>query len=271
MVVSDMGELVAAFGVPHTPMAPVEVERAGPECETARLFAAVRRHVDEVQPDVLLVFDSDHLNTFFFNNLPTFCVGVTDRTVGPNDTNSPIPRRDVTVDESVAWQVYRGTVESDFDLSLTQEFEVDHSIMVPLHFLTPDLQVPIVPLYINGLAPPLPSARRCYALGQAVRRSIESMPGDRRVALLASGSFSLEVAGPRVGITDHEWMDTVLGCMSEGRMADLLERATTERILAAGNVSGELLNWVALMGALSGRKPTSLEPQGGHAYGVWRW
>ena len=266
-----VAEIVAGFGVPHTPMAPVEVEREGPWCQTAQLYAAVRRHIEVVQPDVLLIFDSDHLNTFFFNNLPTFCVGVTDITAGPNDTNSPLPRATVSVHEALATQVYRQGVASDFDLSLTQEFEVDHSIMVPLYFLTPAMQIPIVPVFINGLAPPLPSARRCFTLGEMVRQAVEAMPGKTRVALLASGSFSLEVAGPRVGITDHAWIETVLGCISEARVADLLQQATTERILAAGNVSGELLNWVAMLGALGSRRPTLLEPQHGHAYAAWRW
>jgi hypothetical protein len=266
-----MAEIVAGFGVPHNPMAPATVEREGPESPTGKLYAAVRREIEAVEPDVLLVFDSDHLSTFFFNNLPIFCVGISDTTIGPNDTNSGLPRRSVSVNESLATEVFRTGIASNFDLARSHEFEIDHSIMVPLHFLTPSLQVPIVPVFINGLAPPLPSARRCHELGQAVGQAIRTWPSKTRVAILASGSFSLEVAGPRVGITDHVWMDTVMGCMSEGRIPDLLEQATTERVLAAGNVSGELFNWIAMLGAVNDRRPTSLEPQVGHAFGVWRW
>ena len=71
-----MAEIVAAFGVPHTPGYPALVARLGPDCETAKLYAEVARHLDEVAPDVLVVFDSDHLNTFFLDNLPTFAVGI---------------------------------------------------------------------------------------------------------------------------------------------------------------------------------------------------
>lgn len=254
-------------------MFPELVEREGPDCETAKLYASIREQLDEVQPDVLLMFDSDHLNTFFYDNLPLFCVGAAPRTAGPNDSNAKIPHYVVDVSEHHARQLHRAGVEHGFDLAVTQEFEVDHSILVPLHFLTPGMGLPIVPVFINGVAPPLPSAKRCYALGQTLRDIIRGWPSGERIAVLASGSFSLEVGGPKVGITDYEWMDTVLGCLSKGDIPTLLNAATTERMLAAGNVSGELLNWIAMLGATGDRRPSFLEPQmsHGHAYGAWRW
>jgi hypothetical protein len=268
-----MAEIVAGFGVPHTPMFPELVEREGPQCETAQLYRAVAEHLEAVQPDVLVVFDSDHLNTFFYNNLPAFCVGVADQTEGPNDSNAKIPHYVVPVAEGMARQVHQAGTKQGFDLAQSQEFEVDHSILVPLHFLTPHMQIPILPVFINGVAPPLPLAQRCYALGQMIRAAVEAWPGQERVALLASGSFSLEVSGPRMGITDYGWMNTVLDCLSRARSRHLMDQATEERMVAAGNVSGELLNWIALLGAVGRRRPKLLEPQmsHGHAYGVWRW
>jgi hypothetical protein len=268
-----MAEIVAGIGVPHTPMFPELVEREGPECEPARLYRAVAEHLDAVQPDALVVFDSDHLNTFFFNNLPMFCVGVAEQTDGPNDSNAKIPHYVVPVREPLAARIHQAGAEHEFDLAVSQEFQVDHSVLVPLHFLTPRMQIPIVPVFINGVAPPLPLSRRCFALGEMVRAAVEAWPGAERVAVLASGSFSLEVSGPRVGITDYDWLETVLGCLSRAEVPALLEQATTERMLAAGNVSGELLNWIALLGVVGPRRPVFLEPQRshGHAYGVWRW
>jgi hypothetical protein len=268
-----VAEIVAGIGVPHTPMFPEQVERDGPQCETAQLYRAVAQHLEAVQPDVLVVFDSDHLNTFFFNTLPTFCVGVAEQTEGPNDSNARIPHYVVPVAEGLARAIHQAGMRQGFDLAQSQEFQVDHSVLVPLHFLTPRMHIPIVPVFINGVAPPLPQARRCLALGQMVRDAIAAWPGPERVALLASGSFSLEVAGPRVGLTDYDWMDTVLGHLRRARPRRLAQEATEARMLAAGNVSGELLNWIALLGAVGRRRPVFLEPQmsHGHAYGVWRW
>ena len=274
-----MGEIVAGFGVPHTPMFPAMVAREGPQCETAQLYRAVGEHLDAIKPDALIVFDSDHLNTFFLDNYPNLSVGVTDRTSGPNDGTPGLPQYVVPVAEELAGRVYTFGVQSGFDLSLAQEFDVDHSILVPLHFLTPHMTLPIVPVFINGVVHPLPAARRCLALGQMVRRAVETLPASSRVAVLASGSFSLDVGGhlaPRgqfAGTPDVGWAETVLGHLRNGRIDDLLNEATSERMARAGNVAGELLNWIALMGVLGDRRPRFLEPQidQGHAYGVWRW
>jgi gallate dioxygenase len=86
-----MAEIVAAIGVPHTPQFPDLVARLGPDCQVARLLAEVEQQLAAVQPDVIVVFDSDHLNTLFLNNLPTFCVGAADLTIGPND-QTKMPR-----------------------------------------------------------------------------------------------------------------------------------------------------------------------------------
>lgn len=274
-----MGEIVAGFGVPHTPMFPAMVAREGPQCETAQLFRAVAGHLDAIKPDAIVMFDSDHLNTFFLNNYPNLSVGVTDETSGPNDGTPALPHYTVPVHEALAGHLYAFGLSSGFDLALAQEFEVDHSILVPLHFLTPHMKVPIVPLFINGVVHPLPAARRCFALGEMVRRAVEALPTSSKVAIMASGSFSLDVGGhlsppgEYAGTPDVGWVNTILDHLRTGRINDLLNEATSERMARAGNVAGELLNWIAMLGVIGDRRPRFLEPQltMGHAYGVWRW
>lgn len=274
-----MGEIVAGFGVPHTPMFPAMVAREGPECETARLFRRVAEHLSAIKPDALVVFDSDHLNTFFLNNYPNLSVGVTDQTSGPNDGTPGLPHYTVPVSEELAGRLYAFGLESGFDFALTQEFEVDHSILVPLHFLTPEMRLPIVPVFINGVVHPLPAAKRCLALGQLIRKTVEMLPAGTNVAVLASGSFSLDVGGhlsppgQYSGTPDVDWVHTILGYLRDGKTNDLLNKATSDRMARAGNVGGELLNWIAMLGVIGDRRPRFLEPQldRGHAYGVWRW
>ncbi|HEY5348757.1 MAG TPA: hypothetical protein VIJ64_03465 [Candidatus Lustribacter sp.] len=275
-----MAEVVCALGVPHTPFFPALVAREGPECETARLFREVRGHLEAVAPDVLVVFDSDHVNTFFFDNWPTFAVGAMGTIAGPNDDNTTIlPPMVVAGNEDLASHLYTGGVHAGFDFSLTQKFTVDHSILVPLHFITPSLNIPIVPLFINGIAPPLPSAKRCFAVGEFIRSAIAAWPRDMRVAILASGSFSLEVAGPKMraggmdGVPDPDWVLRVVEHLENAAIVELLEETTTDQLMRAGNVSGEILNWIALLGVIGKRKPRFVQPQlaQGHAYGVWRW
>jgi len=273
-----MAKIVAAFGVPHNPNFPALVAKQGSDCEVARLYAEVASHIESVRPDVLIVFDNDHFNTFFLNNFPIFSVGIADKISGPND-QTVMPRYDVLVHADLATHIRTSGINKGFDLALAQDFDVDHSIMVPLHFLTPKMNIPIVPIFINGLVPPLPSSKRCYALGRMVREAVESWAAKADVAVLASGSFSLEIGGPKIkpgersGVPDVEWAKHVQARLEQGQIHELIEEATASRMLRAGNIGGELLNWIAMLGTIDARKPRFIQPQldHGHAYGVWRW
>ena len=136
--------------------------------ETSRHFAEVARQLDEVAADVLLMFDSDHLNTFFLDNLPTLSIGVAATTSGPNDGTPGLRAVNLDVPEPFAGHVRDACIEADFDVALTQDFTVDHSVLVPLHYLRPQGDLPLLPVFINGLVPPLPSSVRCWQLGKAV-------------------------------------------------------------------------------------------------------
>ena len=272
-----MAEIVAAFGVPHTPNFPALVAKQGPDCRTARLYAEVARHLRAARPDVLVIYTDDHFNTFFLDNFPIFAIGIADQTCGPNDQTA-MPSYRVAVQASLAEHLRAKAIAAGFDLSLAQDFDLDHSIMVPLHFLTPEMAIPIVPFFINGLAPPLPTSQRCYALGKTVSAAIADWGQDKRVALIGSGSFSLEIGGPKIplgeraGTPDPGWAARVQQHLEHGRVGELVEEATAARLARAGNIGGELLNWIAMLGAVGSRKPAFIAPEieHGHAYAAWR-
>ena len=274
-----MAQIVAGFGVPHTPVFPFFVKRDGPDCETAKLFAAQKEQLAAARPDVIVMFDTDHLNTFFLDNLPIFAVGVDKAFTGPNDEPREMPIYTIPSAVDLAAHIRKAVVEDGFDAALTQHFSVDHSVAVPLHFLTPEMSIPVIPFFISGHLPPLPPARRCYALGQAVARAIAAWPAALRVVIIGSGSFSLEVAGPRMapgrtdGVPDPDWALRVIKYLEQQQIEKLISEATPYQLLKAGNVGGELLNWIAMLGAIGDRKPNYVAPQmqNGHAYGVWRW
>jgi gallate dioxygenase len=274
-----MANIVAGFGVPHTPVFPFFVKRDGPESETAKLFAAQKEQLAAVRPDVIVMFDTDHLNTFFLDNLPIFAVGVDKSFTGANDEPREMPVYTIPSARDLAAHIRQASIEAGFDTALTQHFSVDHSVAVPLHFLTPDMKVPVIPFFISGHVPPLPSAQRCHALGRAVGAAIASWPDSLRVVIMGSGSFSLEVAGPRMapgrtdGVPDPDWAWRIIKLMEEQQVDRLIGEATERQLLKAGNVGGEVLNWIAMLGAIGNRKPSYIAPQmqNGHAYGVWRW
>ena len=167
-----MAEIVGAFGVPHTPVFPFFVKRDGPESEIARYFSALTVELEKLKPDLIVMFDTDHLNTFFLDNLPIFSVAVTEVFKGPIDEVREVPVQDIRSNADFGAHLRRAGIEAGFDLALLQEFGVDHSVAVPLHFMTPGMSVPVVPIFINGHVPPLPKSQRCFELGRMVKREI---------------------------------------------------------------------------------------------------
>jgi aromatic ring-opening dioxygenase catalytic subunit (LigB family) len=271
--------IVGALGVPHTPFFPALVEREGPGCETARYFAAVTQELEAMRPDLIVMYDTDHLNTFFLDNLPIFAMGVTEAFKGPNDEPRAVPIYTIRSRPDVAAHLRRSAIAAGFDLALTQEFTVDHSVVVPLHFMTPHMRIPVIPVFVSGHVPPLPSARRCYELGRTLAHAVGQWPEPLRVAVIGSGSFSLEVFGPRIapgksdGVPDPDWARRVCALIGEGAVDTLLAEATEPQLLKAGNVGGELLDWIAMLGAVGARRPKFVTPQmeQGHAYAAWSW
>jgi len=273
-----LAEIVGAFGVPHTPVFPFFVKRDGPDSEIAQFFKAVTDELVALKPDLIVMFDTDHLNTFFLDNLPVFAVGVTDTFKGPNDEPREVPVYDIKSLPDFGAHIRRTAIDAGFDVALVQEFTVDHSVAVPLHFMTPQMQVPVIPIFINGHVPPLPKAQRCFELGRAVKRAIETWPKSMRVVTMGSGSFSLDVWGPRIapgrsdGVPDPDWASRVCELLEQMQVPALISEATESQMLKAGNVGGELLNWIAMLGTIGERKPEFVKPQmaNGHAYAAWR-
>ncbi len=271
-----MALIVGAMGVPHTPVFPSTVDRDDLEQPTARLFRRVADRLSAARADVVVMFDSDHLNTFFVDNMPIFSVGVSAATSGPNDATPGLGPMDVQVPEDLARHVRDVSIEAGFDTALTQEFTVDHSFLVPLHYLQESWDIPVVPVFVNGLVLPLPAASRCADLGRTVRDAVDGWPEDLRVVLCASGSFSLEVGGPRMalgaifGVPDPAWVERVAELLVDGDTDRLVTEATRDRMAGAGNVGGEVLNWVAVQAAMgAGTAAMDLQAELGHGYAWW--
>lgn len=272
-----MAKLVLALGVPHTPHFPGVARQQGDKSRITVLFDKVKRELEAAKPDLILMFTSDHFVGFFYDNMPTFCIGTFEKGFGPQEISRSMPVYHIKGDAPFASALLEYGISEGFDLSSAAELKVDHSVMVPLHFLTPEMNVPVVPILIKGHVPPLPRGSRCHALGKMVRRFIDQWPGKERIAVIASASFSLEVGGPKMGYIDQEWVDFCVDVSRKGDADALIRAATPERIRAAGNTAGEVLNWIAMMGALGNMPAKFVEadaqppeaPRDGHAYAVW--
>jgi hypothetical protein len=271
-----MARIVGGCSVPHNPFLPARVE-ADPDGINARGFAAVAEAIEELGPDLVVAFGPDHLNTVFFDNLPTILIGIVDEFSGPLDDYPPVARQTLRSDPALARHVFHQALRSDFDLARSESLEVDHSVLVPLQIM--GIQPVVVPIVLNLLAPPVMNATRAYALGRVVAEAIRSYPGEHDVLVLGHGGVIQEVAGPRVdpgeadGAPDQEWLARVIELLGEGRVEELVSEATPRKIAEAGNAAGELLAAVAMLGALGEEpgKPWLIEPEPvtGHMFAVW--
>ena len=269
--------IVCGAGVPHVPVFP-SLAQAGDAGVSAR-YGEVRRVLEQARPSLLICVATDHLNAFFLDRVPTFALYVGDRVSGPIDDVPGVPPAPLAADPEAAEALGRALVAAGFDLLLCREGDVDHSVVVPLHFVSTP-QLPVVVLLVNAYVPPLPSARRCYALGTAIAAAVEALPGDHRVGIVASGAFSQEVGGPRVdagrawSVPRPDWAARVSDAFGAGDVEDVLAAATPAVLADAGSVAGELLAWIVMLGALraggNGLRPAvDHRPGEAFAFGTW--
>src|SRR5262249_31345924 len=115
---SAMAQIIGALGVPHTPFFPALVEREGPQCETAQHFAAVTAELEAMRPDLIVMFDTDHLNTFFYDALPVFAIGAADTFKGPNDEPRSVPVYTIKSRADVANHIRNVAVAAGYDLAV---------------------------------------------------------------------------------------------------------------------------------------------------------
>jgi gallate dioxygenase len=273
-----VAEIVGAIGLPHNPFAAMAVLAGTPGSEEpARLYAALARELEAMAPDTLIVATTDHYNLFFELSVPIFSIGVAERAAGPCDYPQ-LPQFDVALDHELAREIQVSVVRDEFDVGASQEFELDHTICAPLCLLRPRMDVPLVPLFVSTSMRPVPSARRCRALGAAIRAAVEHSVLARRVVVVGSGAFSFEVGGPRmsetshVGVPDPEWALRATALLAAGDVDTLVAEATPEQLAAAGNAAGEILDWIVMLGAFDPRPPVFIEAQReeGHAFAAWR-
>jgi hypothetical protein len=213
-------------------------------------FAPAKAWLDAVRPDAMIVVYNDHMNRFFFDAYPTFALGVADRFPGADEGWGKRDLPDLHGDSKLAWHVARSLVEDEFDLTICQELSVDHGILsiLPLLWGTP-WPAPILPLAVNVIQHPLPTAKRCYRLGEALARAVASYPEDLRLVVLGTGGLSHQLHGERFGFLNPDWDNRFLDLVESDPMA-LAEYSHGQYMELGGAESVEMIMWLAMRAAL---------------------
>lgn len=216
-------------------------------------FAPVRRWLAAVRPDVAVVFYNDHGLNFFLDKMPTFAIGAAPEYRNADEGWGLPPLPPFAGDEDLSWHLVESLVADDFDMVTCQEMLVDHAFTLPMALLWPDQRWPVrvVPVCINTVLFPLPSAARCHRLGQAVGRAVQAWDADARVLVLGTGGLSHQLEGTRAGhlnkAFDLQFIDSLTRdplWATRFSINDLVKQVGTQGI--------ELLMWLAARGALPG-------------------
>ncbi len=216
-------------------------------------FKPVQRWLADKQPDVLFFIFNDHVTSFFFDHYSAFALGIGDSYAVADEGGGARNLPPVKGHAALSHHIGASLVADEFDMSFFQGKPLDHGCFSPLSMMWPhEPQWPgaIVPLQVGVLQFPIPSAARCYKLGQSLRKAIESYPEDLKVALVATGGLSHQVHGERAGFNNPAWDEQFLDLIEKDPVA--LTRMTLADYARLGGMEGaEVIMWLVMRGALS--------------------
>ncbi len=215
-------------------------------------YEPVKEWLTKVDPDVAIVVYNDHGLNFFLNQIPTFAIGCADRYENADEGWGLKTLASFDGDAELSWHIAESLVNQNFDMTMCQEVLVDHGFITPMalmwrHF--PKWPVKAIPLVVNTVQHPLPTAKRCYQLGQALGKAIESYPEDLKVVIFGTGGMSHQLQGERAGIIN---VDFDLLCI-EKFIDDpewLTHLSNDEIMQQAGTEGIETIMWLVMRGAL---------------------
>lgn len=215
-------------------------------------YGPVHRWLEsEARPDVVVVVYNDHGLNFFLDKMPTFAVGAAAEYRNA-DEGWGIPQvPPFTGELDLSWHLIESLVAEGFDLTTCQEMVVDHAFALPMALLWPNQAWPVkvVPVCINTVQFPLPSAARCYALGEAIGRAVRSWASGQRVLVLGTGGLSHQLDGQRAGFINKDFdLQFMESLVHDPRWAT--QFSIHELVEKAGTQGVELLMWLSTRAAL---------------------
>jgi len=210
-------------------------------------FGTLRERFEAARPDVIVLLTSEHWTNFFLDHMGAFFVGRAESYRGPVEPWLGIAPAVVRGNPDLATALIDAAYDDGFEVSFGYELQLDHGAMLPLHFLVPELKIPLVPVLFNALAAPQPSARRCYGLGRVIGELVARR--SERVAIVATGGMSHDPGERGHGRIDSDFDRTFLGRMAAADVTALTSYRNAD-FAAAGSGAYELLAWIALRGAI---------------------
>ncbi|MGS1016540.1 DODA-type extradiol aromatic ring-opening family dioxygenase [Allosphingosinicella humi] len=246
--------LVFAGICSHAPGITGREERAPKELRDGLYagFARMRADLEAARPDALIVIAAEHFANFFMNNMPAYAIGMGESYKGPIEDPDwlRIPPRIAKGDPDLSRRLVVEMMKT-VDVAYAEEWQFDHGIMVPLHFLDPESRLTIIPANINCQGPPLTPLHRAWAFGEAIRRAADSVP--ERIAVIGTGGISHWPATPDSGRINEEWDRDFLARWAANDKEAMLTYTDAETYADAGQGGFEIRTFIAAAAAARGK------------------
>jgi protocatechuate 4,5-dioxygenase, beta chain len=221
-----------------------------------------RQWLKQEQPDVVFLVYNDHATAFSLDIIPTFAIGTAANFKVADEGWGPRPVPDVEGAPELAAHIAHSVIQQDFDLTIVNKMDVDHGLTVPLSLMCGRAQAwpfKVIPFAVNVVQYPVPSGMRCFRLGQAIRKAVESFDEDLNVQIWGTGGMSHQLQGPRAGLINREWDNRFLDRLIDDPEG-LAKVPHIEYVNEAGSEGIELVMWLIARGAMAdvagGKKPT---------------
>ena len=214
-----------------------------------------KRWIESARPDVVILVYNDHASAFSLDLIPTFAIGCAQRFAPADEGWGPRPVPVVEGHPELAAHITQSVIQQDFDLTVVNRMDVDHGLTVPLSLMFGQPKAwpcRVIPLAVNVVLFPPPSGRRCYELGKALRRAVESFDEDLNVQVWGTGGMSHQLQGPRAGLINRAWDMRWLDRMIEDPEG-LSHMPHIEYVREAGSEGIELVMWLIMRGALDAK------------------
>ena len=251
-----MAQVVGGYFTSHVPAIGGAIQRGEQQSAYWKPFfdgfPPVRQWLTEVRPDVAVVFYNDHGLNFFLDAMPTFAVGAATHYDNEDEGWGLPVYKSFTGHPALSWHIIDALVGAEFDITTCQALKVDHALSIPFELAWPDAAawpVKLVPIAINTVQFPLPSPRRCHALGRAVGQALHSWGGRERIVVMGTGGLSHQLEGARAGFMNPEYDRFCLDHLASNPAA-LTAHSAEQVAELAGTQGVEILNWIAARGAL---------------------
>ncbi|KUO55657.1 MAG: protocatechuate 3,4-dioxygenase [Sphingomonadales bacterium BRH_c3] len=254
-----MARITAGIATSHIPAlgAAIDLGKTG-EDYWKPAFAGyewTKQWIGQYMPDVVILVYNDHASAFDMNLIPTFAIGCAERFAPADEGWGPRPVPMVEGHPDLAWHLAQSLILDEFDMTIINQMDVDHGLTVPLSLMFGQPQAwpcRVIPLAVNVVTYPPPSGNRCWALGEAIARAVESFPDDLNVQVWGTGGMSHQLQGPRAGLINREWDNAFLDrLVGEG---DALRHIPhIEYLRETGSEGIEMVMWLIMRGALGKR------------------